>query len=608
MNANKLSAPSDIKFDERIMELSFECNDAKRHWVGVLNDRDWRIVPGRNIDRKPVGGRITIDLLSLPHELGYASGTYSIHLQSISPDANKNSDIVSIKFTLTEGQACCANAQLALNKFTHLEEEFEKLTGLVELHPAILEDIKRFQTILQTGKNDLDSLVEKFKSGIGDMANKKAECECLIDEINKESRAVLAKITESSNAAIAPHIETLKRLEESLAAQTARVNASQLRLGGMICSLDEREKAKLDEFQRAVQTALFEIWDEGNENTADHQAAIRDFKEKSTKVLEDLSRSFWLQLAECKHGLGKTLSKEISQAALLRAECGLLVVKQRAEIEALENARVGAQELIGQLQQKLKELEVLEMARKKAAASAKEPAPRPRRTEARLTRFKALWMMYWIKTSGGLKAARNTFLEGMSTVGVVMWRLRRIAVVTLIVLLVGHFVVAPIISGTCRWASNICAHRAAKPVRVSAINTAPPVVPVARSTVNQPSPTVVMVTNTLVIEKTERVVENQPVGDGLPRIPITTCWSRPFLLPDPNVKVVDFYGDVMEDSVMYDVLINGRNVYYNCRRGNPPIVNEQIFSIQWRVSPYSPRATGTIRYFEIPHQGNLVCC
>ena len=193
--------------------------------------------------------------------------------------------------------------------------------------------------------------------------------------------------------------------------------------------------------------------DEGKENTADHQAAIRDFKEKSTKVLEDLSRSFWLQLAECKHSLGKILSKEISQAALLQAECGLLVVKQRAEIEALENARVGAQELIGQLQQKLKELEVLEMARKKAAASAKEPAPRPRRTEARLTRFKALWMTYWIKTSGGLKAARNTFLEGMSTVGVVMWRLRRIAVVTLIVLLVGHFVVAPIISGTCKMAA-----------------------------------------------------------------------------------------------------------------------------------------------------------
>ena len=92
-------------------------------------------------------------------------------------------------------------------------------------------------------------------------------------------------------------------------------------------------------------------------------------------------------------------------------------------------------------------------------------------------------------------------------------------------------------------------------------------------------------TNTLIIEKTERVVENQPVGDGLPRIPITTCWSRPFLLPDPNVKVVDFYGDVMEDSVMYDVLINGRNVYYNCRRGNPPIVNEQIFSIDGESRP-----------------------
>jgi len=117
-----------------------------------------------------------------------------------------------------------------------------------------------------------------------------------------------------------------------------------------------------------------------------------------------------------------------------------------------------------------------------------------------------------------------------------------------------------------------------------------------------PQPIIIVVTNTIIENRQEKnnADYGQPVAAAIPvNLPITTDWSQPVFLPDPRVKIVDFNGDLVENDVRCDVLVNGpygSRVYWNVSKGNFPTVIGQTRYIQYRVSNHSPVARGTIRY------------
>ena len=139
-------------------------------------------------------------------------------------------------------------------------------------------------------------------------------------------------------------------------------------------------------------------------------------------------------------------------------------------------------------------------------------------------------------------------------------------------------------------------------VTIYAPNNSGVVVGVNYGTINERP---VVVTNTIIenrtVEKDPPQTQQPVIGDTPVNLPISTDWSRPIYLPNPNVQIVDFECDAVENDVRYDELINGRTLYQNQSKDCLSIVNEPIRYIQWRISQYSPRPTGTMWYSVMPH-------
>ncbi len=204
----KLPTPENLSVNPSTMESTSDFGTAKKHSVHIVDSAKNVIVRHAEIECGPAGGKIAINIITLPHEGPYVAGKYTLSLKSIASkdEAHSNSEPAKVEFDMTPELAAVANSRLNRKQILELEAAFEKVAkehgDKLKLFPDLPQTIKDLKGLTEKGNTHLaefEVLNKQLKKALTELDAFKSERSGIIQEL-REALEKVAKIKPAKQA------------------------------------------------------------------------------------------------------------------------------------------------------------------------------------------------------------------------------------------------------------------------------------------------------------------------------------------------------------------------------------------------------------------------